>query len=214
LLEPWLTAFMEKLFAAHGASTYREGNWVVVDNGNLLSQVRLVRETNHPDQSVLQADFILGPQSGEIIIESIVGIGHDRASALADAAYAFQQVVFPAAFWALLLRACAHAHEEEWQIAEIPRTVTSGQLGTRGELPVETWPATFQAIVAQLKGSGLPPGLHWVRYFHQHSPGSAPVTELLLDNQPWHQLHQEAVDLPWPGGDKFYSVRLFFIIQD
>lgn len=206
--------YLEKLFEGHGAAVRRDEGWVIVDNGRLRCQVMVVRQAELSGQKVLQADFVLAPDTGERLVESIVGFGENWGDALAEAGYGFQEVVFHAAFAALLDRPCSHAKVEEWDIAGTRRTVTSGQLGTRGEFPCETWPRTFQAIVEQLREADLPSGLHWVRYFHQHSPGHEPVTELLLDNEPWVELHEDAVILPWPGGNAFYSVRLFFIIQD
>ena len=99
-------------------------------------------------------------------------------------------------------------------IGGISRVVTFGGVRIRGEFPADSWPPVFSALETHLKSSGLPRGLHWVRYFYCNSPPESPTIEVLLDNAPWTEQQKAAAGFPWPASTKFYSIRLFFIVQD
>ena len=162
----------------------------------------------------MQADFITALPSGEHIVEAFAGTGVDLDAALTDACEGFRVCTFHVLCSALLGRPCGDTTVETWDIGGTPRTLTFGSVRIRGKLPPDSWPPVFAGIEAQVKASGLPPGLHWVRYFYCHIAGESPTIEVLLDDEPWTQLQRKAVNLPWPASEDYYKIRLFFIIQD
>lgn len=206
--------FLEEMFRAHGAHAFRSGAWVVVDGGRLFVRACHFDHRHHPDSVVLQADFVCVASGGQHIIESFAGIGPDVASALTDACQSFQDSSFHVLFVTLLGRICDHVDRETWCIGGMVRVMTFGWLRTRGELPPDFWPTIFEAMQRQIEAVGVQSGLHWVRYFYANVPGHHPTIEVLVDNQSCQELSSQAAILRWPSSDAFYSVRLFFTIQD
>ncbi len=45
-------------------------------------------------------------------------------------------------------------------------------------------------------------------------PGSSPIVEALVDNRPNSELEEKMGTIGWPVSEDYYSVRLFFTIQD
>lgn len=81
-------------------------------------------------------------------------------------------------------------------------------------MPLDLWPPVFKSLQQQFEVYDLPTGLHWVRCFYAHIPGDSPTIEVLIDNKPCDSLMVGANSFPWPHSDAFYSVRLFFTVQD
>jgi len=212
--DPKLMEFLKDMYVAHGAKAELTGDWIVVDGGRLRTRAAHFDHRQHPQSLVLQTDFVTALPSGEHIVESFAGVGVDTNAALKDACAGFQDCTFHALCSALLDKPSEQAEVESWDIGGTPRTVTFGSVGLRGDFPPDAWPAVFAALETQLKTSGLPRGLHWVRYFYCQSAGGPPTIEVLLDNTPWSQQRKKAAELPWPLAKSFYAVRLFCIIQD
>ena len=214
LADPAVNQLICEMFQAHGANADVAGAWVIVERGKLKCQAVHFSHQQRPNSFHLQMDVIVIIEKNRVIVESFAGIGTDLQSALTEAASNFSITVFHAILSALLDIPCDHADRETWNINGTSRQITMGMLGMRGEMPREDWPEAFQAIENHVSLSNLSPGLHWVRYFYCHIPGQAPVYEVLLDNETWMPLQTQAAQIPWPKSDDFYTVRLFFIVQD
>ena len=212
--DPRLMEFLKGMYETHGAKAELAGDWVVVDGGKLRTKAAHFDHRQYPQGLVLQADFVSVLPSGEHINESFAGTGTNLNDALKDACANFQDSTFHALCSAILGRHSDQAEVENLDIGGIPRVVTFGSVRTRGELPADSWPNIYSALEAQLKRSGLPRGLHWVRYYYGHLPTGAPEIEVLLDNTRWTEQQTKASAFPWPASDKFYSIRLFFVVQD
>ncbi len=211
--DPGLMEFLKRIYEAHGTPAVLEGDWLLVDGGRLRTRAALFGNDTGRQTSV-QADFITLIPEGRHLIESFGGWGSDKQTAAKDACEAFQNASFHPLHSALLGKPCSYNEVETWEIGGIPRTVTIGPFVSRGEFPGDAAPELMKGIEAGVKASGLPRGLHWVRYFYARLPGSEPTIEVLLDNKPWIPLKKAAADLPWPVRKEFYTARLFFIIQD
>lgn len=209
-----LMAFLAGMFTSHGAHAFRSADWVVVDGGKLFVRASHFHHQKSASNHVLQTDFFCMTACGQLIIESFAGIGPDEQSARMDACKSFQDSSFHALFTALLDRPCEHVDKENWNIGGTLRAVTFGWLRTRGQFPLDLWPPIFESIQPQIEALSLTPGLHWIRYFYSHMPGDSPTIEVLVDNEPSEALISAVSMLPWPSSNDFYSVRLFFIIQD
>jgi hypothetical protein len=212
--DPQLMGFLKGMYATHGAKAELAGDWILVDGGRLRTTAAHFEHRQHPQSLVLRTDFLTVLPSGEHILESFAGVGADTNAALKDACASFQACSFHVLCSALLGRHSEQADVASWDIGGIPRTVTFGSLRLRGEFLPDSWPPVFAALETQVKASGLPRGLHWVRYFYSQSAGQPPTIEVLLDNRQWSQQQKKAAELPWPTAKSFYAVRLFFIIQD
>ena len=212
--DDFLMNFIMKMFGSHGAKAFRLGHWIVVDRGKLFVRAAQFDHRQHPNNLILQADFVCLLPSGQHIVEPFAGIGADERSAVLDACNAFGAATFHAWFVTLLGRPCDHVERETWTIGGIPRILTFGSLLTRGQFPLDQWPPVFAVMQAQIEALPLSAGLHWCRLFYFHTPGGSPTIEALMDNKPCQPLISAATELPWPPSDEFYSARLFFTIQD
>lgn len=213
-VNPQLMQFLLNAFEAHGCSSALEGDWVNVEDGRLRLRAATFNQSEQPGLVILQADFVIVTPSGQHIIESFAGWGQDVAAALRDICEGFLDSTFHAVLSALLGKESEQAETLVWEISGIPRKLMFGSLRLRGSFPVDACPTVFDALEAVMKASDIERGLHWVRYFYSHVPSSDPVIEVLLDNEPWSVMQQEAANFPWPVSNEFYSYRLFFIVQD
>lgn len=209
-----LMTFVADMFTAHGAHAFRSGAWIVIDGGQLFVRVSHCDHRQHQDSLILQTDFVCITSSGQHIVESFAGIGSDVRSALMDACKGFQDSSFHVLFVTCLERPCEHVDRESWTIGGSSRALTFGWLLTLGQPPLDLWPPVFAAMRSQFESMQLSAGLHCVRYFYAHIPGESPIVEVLVDSEPCEALVSAALKLPWPTSDAFYSVRLFFTIQD
>lgn len=209
-----LMRFLAAMYEGHGASTVRVNNWIGVDGGRILTRAAYFNLVKHPNNLVLQVDFVTVFESKHHIIESFAGIGRDLPSALQDAEKGFLDCSFHALFSALLGHPCGHTEVEHWNIAGCSRRVTMGMMRTRGQFPVEQWPGVFAGLRTFIETYDLPSGLHWLRCFYSHVPGQPPTVEVLLDNMAMDVLQDQYRALPWPSSEEFYATRLFMIIQD
>ena len=206
--------FLKGMYEKHGAKASLVDDWVVVEDGRLRTRAAHFNHRQYPQGLVLQTDVISALPSGENIVESFAGTGTNLDDALKDACANYQDSVFHVLDSAILGKKSDQVEIEDLEIGGIPRRVTYGGVRIRGELPEGSWPAISDALQSQLKNSKLPRGLHWVRYFYAHLPKGSPEIEVLLDNNEWSEQKSNAASCPWPAADKFYSARLFLIIQD
>lgn len=206
--------FLKGMYVAHGAQAELKEDWAIIDGGRLQARAAYFIQGEYPQGVALQADFITLLPSGHHIVESFAGMGRDLNHALQDACSSFQDSTFHALSSAFLGSPSDQVEVVDLEIDAIPRVVTFGGVRIRGELPADFWPPVFSALEAQLKISELPCGLHWVRYFYSNLPPDPPTIEVLLDNATWTEQEKKITQLPWPVSTDFYSVRLFFIIQD
>jgi hypothetical protein len=212
--DPQLMKCLTDAFTAQGAKVATVDDWLVVDEGRLRTRAAYSNQTQYQQGLILQADFISILPSGERIVESVGGTGKDLNEALEDACGNFETSTFPALCSALLGRHSDDAKVIACDIAGVPRTVTFGSARARGDYPAGSWPPVFAAFQEQLKASKLPRGLHWGHLFCSHLPPDPPEVDVFLDNETWSEQQKEALQLPWPNSEKFYSVRVFFIVQD
>ncbi|MBK8094259.1 MAG: hypothetical protein IPK32_20445 [Verrucomicrobiaceae bacterium] len=206
--------FLLGMYREHGASAVRVGNWICVDGGRLFTRAAHFDHLRHPQNLILQADFVTVTIQGQHIIESFAGIGPDFTSALQDACKSFQDCSFHALFVTLLGRPCEHVDREVWSIGGQNRQITLGWLRYRGDFPTDQWAPIFEGLQKHLESFSLTRGLHWVRYFYSHVPSQAPTIEVLIDNEISEPLQSLAANLPLATSGAVYSTRLFFTIQD
>lgn len=209
-----LMKIVADMFTAHGAHSFRAGNWLVIDGGQLFVRAAHLNIRQQPNGLVLQTDFVCLTASGLHIVESFAGIGADKTSALMDACKSFQDASFHVLLVTCLPHDCEHVDREIWTIGGLRRNLTFGWLRIRGHFPHEYWPAIFSAMQSQLECIDLSRGLHWVRYYYAHVPSEDPTIEVLVDNESSQELECAASKWLWPPSDVFYSVRLFFTVQD
>ena len=209
-----LMNFLAGMYSGHGAAATRIGNWILVDDGKLLTRASHFDHKDAPGSRILQADFVTVSAAGNHIVESFAGIGFDLATAIEDACRGFQDSSFHAIFSTLLDRECTHIEREEWMIAGLKRMVTLGLIRMRGEFPDDSWPALFDSTKTLIEDCDLPSGLHCFRIFYCHMPSGKPTIEVLIDNQEVTALQEQIGALKWPCSADSYSIRLFFMVQD
>ena len=209
-----LMRFLSDGYEGHGAEPVRIGNWIFIAKANVLSRAAWFPVSGSPGSCVIQVDFITVCDGERHIIESFAGFGADHASALKDACKGFMDSSFHVLLSTVCGQPCDHVDREIWTIGGREKHVTLGWLRKRGHTPLDEWPSIFTEVQRQVEEMSLSQGLHWMRYFYSHTPGEEPTIEVLLDNEPHGELQGRGAGLPWPQTDTFYSIRLFFVIQD
>jgi len=214
--DPQLNKLLADLFSAHGAAAKQYGDWVEVDGGRLRCRAATVAVNRYETGLSVQLDVAAQVPDGKIVLESFGGLGADEPSAVKNACENFANSSFHVLLSALLDRPCEHVDTEEWIIGESSRRVTLGSITGRANVrPEEPTSADwFPVMEKKIKGSRLSPGLHWIRIFHSEVDGKSPTTEVLLDNDIWSSMQEEAEKIEWPKREGFYSVRIFVIVQD
>jgi hypothetical protein len=187
-----LMEFLEGMFTGHGAHAFRSGAWVVVDGGRLYVRAAHFDARQHPNNLVLQTDFVCVTSEGQHIIESFAGIGPDVRSALADACKSFQESSFHVLFVTLLDHPCEHVEREIWSIGGLERTMTFGGLRIRGELRLDLWPPVFEGMRQQIETFSMPSGLHWFAISTPKFPVTAPRLRCLwITNPVMRSFHEQ-----------------------
>lgn len=206
--------FLLHAYQKHGCTAAQHGDWIVVEQGCLLTRASTYNENEQAGVVILQADFLTVTPEGHHILESFAGFGPDQISALRDACESFLDSTFHAILSALLARPSEHATTLRWDIGGTARQLTFGSVRMRGAFPGGAWPEIFASLENETQKVYLPKGLHWARYFYSHVPGRPPTVEALLDNETWPEMQGKMPDFPWPQSEEFYSARLFTLIED
>jgi len=145
------------------------------------------------------------------VLESFPGAGATREAREADAWAAFAASTLPVIAGAFLAIKDAKVERATWQIEGLGRSVTTGEVVTRGAPPpLGPW---FEALRTIIEGSGLSRGTHWIRMAFTHRGGEAASCEVLLDNEPWEPVREAIQAFAWPSRLDFYSVRAFLAVQ-
>lgn len=116
----------------------------------------------------------------------------------------------------VLLAACWYVTDErkldlaQWEIGLRSWDAFIGRFTVEGaEINVPS--GVVAALAAALQGAPLAPQPHWIRLFLRHGADGAPVTEMLLDNEPWPAGDRALAALPWPPGA--YVVRGLILLD-
>jgi hypothetical protein len=162
----------------------------------------------------VQLDVRVLPWTGRRLVESFGGFGKSVEAATADAFENFTRSSFHVLAAALHGMVDDQVTTETWDLGGVARTVTLGNLVSRGAPPPASvrsdW---FKALEAAIRARGLATGTHWVRAYHGATPGSPPTIEVLLDNETCRELEEALARFAWPATEGFFSVRIFFILR-
>jgi hypothetical protein len=211
-----INALMLQMFQAHGIDAAPQGEWVVFPNRNLRANGSIVKEWTEQTPMSIQLDVRIAIEPWRTIIESFAGVGETKEQTLRDALQNFAVSSFHVILAAFFQSNDDQTAQEEWTIGGTKRLVTLGNIGIRGAFPVQGDQAVawFRRFEEKLHSSQVGQGTHWVRLYYGQANGKAIACEVLLDNQVWEAMQSEMAAISWPGGERFYSVRIFLVIQD
>jgi hypothetical protein len=213
-----LMRFLTGMYEDHGALATWVNHWVRVDGGRLHTRAVWFNLKEGTEDVILQVDFITLTADGRHIVESFAGVGSDVPSALIDAAVAYQDCTFHVLLTTLLKHPCEHVEYEDRTIGGQRRRLTLGSMRMHLGRPLQEiedwWKPALDEFWPHLDAISLSPGLHWMRFFYFYAPSMDPTVEVLLDNETHETLEARAAELPWPQTEHFYSVRIFFTVED
>ncbi|WP_145374673.1 DUF6348 family protein [Symmachiella dynata] len=212
-----INPLLVKLLRDHGLDATSRDGWILVDNRPSICGA-IVREMQ-PSSNVtsIQIDVYLRVDPDRILMESFAGIGLTKDEAITDGIQNFVANSFHVLLAAFYRDGDDDQVEtEQWDINGQSRRVTIGNMGIRGTVPNPDEPPTawFKALESQIKASSLPPGTHWVRCYYSQMQNQPTALEVLLDNGDWGAVRSEMLQVNWPQGEDFYSVRVFLVVQD
>jgi hypothetical protein len=222
-ISPTPNEVLRALLDAHGYETNLSGERVVVaGHGAQVSSEIFVHSPNDPVQ--LQLDVRVHLLDGRTLGESFVGIGETVCLAMGDGFDQFSRASFHVllqAFFALpddLISPVAPDEDcaEVWQLPSGRFRVWIGDATFRGEAPVAgeelvRWFEPFAEGICQAPMRH--DQAHWVRLYYAQHNGKMMKCEVLFDNKPWYEMQRKMAASSWPQGEKFYSARLFLVLQ-
>jgi hypothetical protein len=210
-----INEMIAELLRGHGLSVSYYKEWLVC-NGTLPGIYgHIVQETQHKDSLTVQLDVQVAVDSDTVIFECFAGIGGDRNKAVQDAIGNFAlNSLHPllSAFYGL---SSDQVTTETWEFGGAIWKATIGNWGLKHwaeptpSVPEEVFPTIERLIKSQV----LINRIHWLRLYYAHMDGQTLSTEVLLDNEPWEAAQDQVAKLDWPISDRFYSARLFLILQ-
>jgi hypothetical protein len=215
----WVNPLFQ-LFRGHGipCTIGSDGKKVVFPGPGIVADWEFDQEQRFPNAvSVeLSVRFFLPDQRR--LAEWYAGIGRDRAEAERNAWYNFASNTLHVLL-AVLFRPGQPDNQvefEKWVVGGRVRDVVIGPGTIRGEIPPEPAGSIgfFGAFEKAVKAQPLPAGIHWARLFYARQSSGEPLCEVLLDSEPWKDVQAEMAAYPWPRSDKFYTVRVFVILND
>lgn len=203
------------LFNKHGVKgEVDDDNKIILPDQFIKAYCQLYDKTS-TDITVLQLDVIFVIGLGKEIIESCAGIGSNIDEAANDAFKNFVTNSFHVILAAFFSQKYdEQISREEWVIDNKKYDVISSHIGIRGQKPEifsTKWIEQFNTTVQKQKLSG---SIHWIRLFYAFSDNKVNVCEVLLDNNIWESVQLKSAKFDLPLSDNYYSVRLFFILQN
>jgi hypothetical protein len=213
----YATAVIFELFLSHQFPCSMSDGWICAESGALAAQARMPVVHLAKNTVTIQIEIEVVTAHRERIIESYAGVGKTMSQAIGDALDAFCNGSFHAILSGVTSQPCTHCTVEPWVIDGRTRWIFLGPTVTRGTVPtVYPFPRQWFTIMERhIKASRLVSGMHWVRIYHAENEGSAGSTsEVLVDNEVAPALQSHLESLPWPATDKFYSIRVFFMVTD
>lgn len=208
-----------QLLEAHDIAAHANGDWIAIQGSEVLTQWKLASEREvQAGQWSVQLDTLWVLADRRLLVESVAGIGPSRSAATVDALDNFSKSSFHVLLRALLDAPCDHAQPaESWEISGTPRMVFPSDLVSRGNFPqdaieaVQDW---CDLVVKEIQKSSLPNGTHWIRVYMAQMNDQVMQLEVLLDNEPWHEIKPRLIQIKPPKQKDFYSIRLFWVIRD
>jgi hypothetical protein len=211
---PELVAFLHQALVEHGVEAALDEGFVGFPRTGMAVSAAVVSEQSYETHATVQLDvrFDIGP--GRTVVESCGGIGADLPAALADAQQSFLRGSFHVLAGAFCGAASDQVTEERWELRGGAARVVIGNLTGRGTPPAGGLPhAWFSLVEAALREAPLSVRTHWLRVYCARSPDGDHTTEVLLDNEAWPLLAERLAAWPWPGGEEFYSARVFLVVD-
>jgi hypothetical protein len=211
-----LNSVVAGLLESHGVPAIRHENFVFGADVDYPIEAWLPTDWSAERKTVqLDVRVYLGNQ--RFLIESFSGIGETRRLAIQNAVQVFCGGSFHVllnAFWPMAK--CVGCDDqvdiEEIDIGGVPFRMIIGGLVRRGSADVflkELYPT----IKSQLATLNKPADLMWFRFFHGQMGEDMRVTEVLRENDTWHEAEHAIRSLPWPKSPDYYSSRVFLIAQ-
>lgn len=210
-----ITAHLLQLFQAHGVEAEADGEWVRFPGRDMKAGAGVAEERRQGEVSIVQLGVRFDIAPWRTIVESFAGFGGNTESAVADAFHNFTVNSFHVLLAAFFRRDDKQVSQEEWVIGGRKSRLTIGNMGVRGQPPVQgqglvAWVEQFRERV---KEKALGPGTHWLRVYYAQMEGKATACEVLRNNEVWDEMQSEMASVDWPSGEAFYSVRVFLIVQ-
>lgn len=208
-----LAPFLEGAFASHGASTQRDGHYVLVGSQQLRVWGNIALEIENPSHWVIQLDVFIEIGPGRTMIESSAGFGPTLQDAIHSAQMAFLHNSLHVILSAFCSEPCPETEIETWVFPNQSFQAHIGRMISRGAAPAQGYPIEwFSLLESLLISTPLPQRTHWVRTYFCRSPSNTTL-EVLINNNPDEKLQSSLSAFDWPTTDSFYSVRLFLILK-
>lgn len=206
----WLTEF----FAAHGFPAQPDGEWLQIEGRSARVQCLVHDLDGHHDRASTQLDIIFCPWPGTAICESFGGVGDTRDERIADALKAFAWNSFHVLLSAFLSAEDSDQVErQEFDNNGVRRRMVHGDVTCRGDSAIIAPTGWFDQFLRLLESNPIPPGTHWIRLYYGQQNREAMAIEVLLDNEPWDAVAEQARAIDWPKADDFFSLRVFMAVQ-
>ncbi|WP_417387894.1 DUF6348 family protein [Gimesia sp.] len=205
-----------ELMKQHEIEAQIDDGWVVVADRPSICGAVVTKTRPTPDVISIQIDIYFKIAPDRILVESFGGLGTTLEEAVADGINNFAVNSLHVLLSAFYEKNDRQAVIEQWTINGIPRRVTIGHIGMRGNVPDsgEGSPEWFLDLEKNIKKSSLQAGTHWVRCYYAQMENQSVSLEILRDNQHWKAIQTEMEKTNWPKADDFFSVRVFLVIQD
>jgi len=208
-----------QLLEAHDIGAHTNGDWIAIQGSEILTQWKLASERQvQAGQWSVQLDSLWVLEDRRLLVESVGGFGPSRSAAIVDALDNFSKSSFHVLLRALLDAPCDHAlPAETWEISGTPRMVFPSDLVSRGKFPQDASEAVQEwcdLVVKEIQTSSLPNGTHWIRVYTAQMNDEVMQLEVLLDNEPWHEIKPRLIQIKPPAQKDFYSIRLFWVVRD
>jgi len=203
------------LLKGHGVSVSYYKDWVV-GNGILPGfSASIVSERKDEKDFTVQIDVRASLGGERVIVESFGGFGATRDEAIKDGIANFVGGSFHVMLTAFYGLTNDHAYVETWEIKGTPwkmivsdcylRSFESREIGI---------PEDLLACAETLIGTTeLAEDIHWLRMYYGRVGAHDTTCEVLLDNNVWPEAQERFAKLAWPACEKFYSARMFIILQ-
>ncbi|NET35767.1 MAG: hypothetical protein F6K19_27700 [Cyanothece sp. SIO1E1] len=164
----------------------------------------------------IRVDIEVALSDERSIIESFGDVGSTPNEALANSCYNFTTGplhVFLSSLW--------NCHDDQqvlkeiWTINSNPWDVYLGNIVRKaaGGIDVPVPSELMPVIETLISAEPISQDIHWLRVYYANMPSHNQIVEVLLDNEPWEQGHDEIQNMPWPVMETFYSVRMFLMMS-
>lgn len=200
----------------HGLVVGSSDGWFRTDDNEAMIRARISRETEHPDQRIVQLEIDVALPDGRLINECFAGWAPTRRDAELDAFKNFLSSsahVLLSAIWGT--KCSDQVDTEVWQVAGRTWRATLGPYVVRSKHdPTTLAPRTLIGDLTRIAQESLrEPRVTWFRHFYCNVGNGTTQAEALRDGDFFTSGEDALRSTAWAHLDEFWSLRHFMIVQ-